>query len=37
MIENGGRRGFFEFYIDRDGMTLAGPNLSIIKTLGVFY
>ncbi len=37
MIEDVRRRGFFEFYIDRDGMTLAGANLSPIKTLGVFY
>ena len=37
MIEDGGRRCFFEFYIDGDGMALAGANLSPIKTLGVFY
>lgn len=30
MIEDGGRRGFFEFYINGDGMTLAGSNLSPI-------
>ncbi len=37
MIEDVRRRGFFEFYIDGDGMALAGPNLSPVKTLGVFY
>ena len=37
MIEDGGRRGFFEFYIDGDGMALPGTNLSPIRTLGVFY
>ena len=33
MIEDGGWRGFFEFYIDGDGMALAGANLSPIKTV----
>lgn len=33
MIENGGRRGFFQFHIDGDGMALPGSNLSPIRAV----
>lgn len=33
MIEDVRRRGFFEFYIDGNGMPLPGTNLSLIRAI----